>query len=391
MRGRRFSFGAGTALTLSIVAFLASSGLLLAQADYVAYAVTKDGEFALPEDIDLISDENLIQMKWGEFAGPTRRVGVMPVDNTSTAGSYSFGIPGMSFDYGGGQVPVNGIEAMITDAMNQTNRFRLVERAEVGNVLAEQNLAADGRTTSESGARTGQILGAEYLVQAVITSYEPDFQGKKGGASALMSAVGGGFGRKKSQSMVGMNFRLVDAETSEIVFTKQIDVVVSSVAWNFNAGAFGGAAFGGFMESYANTPIGQAVMAGVNQGVYELVKQIGTQPMEGSVIQVRGDQIYVNLGSDVVENGEILNAIKPGEELIDPDTGLSLGGVATTLGQVQLTQVSEKFSIGKAMDFDASRLSRGDPVVSTKAPPDLRFASSWAGPLSKEQKKKKKG
>jgi hypothetical protein len=108
-------------------------------------------------------------------------------------------------------------------------------------------------------------------------------------------------------------------------------------------------------------------------------------------VQVKGEEIFVNLGADSVAQGDILVALKPGEELIDPDTGLSLGGDATQLGQVQLTSVSEKFSIGKALDFDASLLSRGDPLVSTKEPPPLNFAPTWQGPQSKEQKKKAKG
>jgi len=112
--------------------------------------------------------------------------------------------------------------------------------------------------------------------------------------------------------------------------------------------------------------------------------------MEGAVIQIKGDQVYLNLGADVVEKGEVLMAMKPGEELIDPDTGLSLGGETEDLGELQLTSVSEKFSIGKPLDFNVSRLSRGDLVMSMKPPPPLTFASSWNGPLSKEQKKKKK-
>lgn len=375
-------------VTVFSLALLLAPMAVLAE-EYVAYAITKDGEFPMPEEFDDIDDKHLIQMEWGEYAGPTRRVGIMPVDNTSSTGSWT--VPGYgSFDYGGGQVPVNGIESMITDVMQRSARFRLVERAEVGNVLAEQDLAGAGRTTQQSGAATGKILGAEYLVQAVITSYEPDVKGKKGGLGGIASGVLGGASAGKSKSMVGMNFRLVNAETSEIVFTKQVDVFVSDSQFSLGTGYFGSSAFGGFMSSYSKTPIGQAVMAGVNQGVLELVKQIGTEPMEGSVIQVKGGDVYVNLGSDVVRQGEILTALKAGEELIDPDTGLSLGGDMESLGQIQLTSVKEQFSIGKALDFDASRLSRGDPVISTKEPPPLSFASSWTGPLSKEQKKKKK-
>jgi curli biogenesis system outer membrane secretion channel CsgG len=358
---------------------------------YIAFAVTKDGEFPIPEDFDDIDDKHLIAMEWGPYAGPTRRVAVMPVDNTSSGASWS--MPGWgSYEWGSTTVPVNGIEAMITDCMQRSGRFRLVERTEVGNVLAEQDLAAAGRTTQQSGARTGQILGAEYMVQAVITSYEPDFKGKGGGLGGIASGVLGGAKVGKSQSMVGMNFRLVNAETSEIVFTKQVDVIVSDSQFALGGVGWGSAgALGGFVESYSKTPIGQAVMSGVNQGVLELVKQIGTAPMEGSVVQVKDNQIYINLGADAVAQGDIFQAMKPGEELIDPDTGMSLGGEATPLGQVQIATVNDKFSIGLAVDFDPTQLERGDILVSTQPPPPLNFAPTWTGPQSKEQKKKGKG
>lgn len=384
-------------IALIVVGAVAVTAPVAAQ-DYVGYAVTKEGEFALPEQVDDIEDKHFIQVRWGDYVGPRRVVAVLPVDNTSQASSYVMNVPGMGsinmagYDYGGGMVPVNGIEAMITDCMQRTGRFRLVERVAMQDVLSEQNLASDGRTTKESGAKIGQVLGADILVQAVITSYEPDYKGKKSGLGAFASSLAGGMGRKKTSSLVGMNFRLIDSETSEIVFTQQIDVIITSKEWNFNAGAFGGmGGFSGFMSSYSNTPIGQAVMAGVNQGVLELVKEIGAEPMEGSVVRVSGDQIYVNLGEGMVEPGEVLNAISEGEELIDPDTGMSLGGESTTLGQIQVGTVNEKFSISRPLDFDSSQLSRGDPVISTKAPPPLTFAPRWAGPLTKEQKKKNKG
>ncbi len=361
--------------------------------DYVAVAITKKGDFPVPENVDNIDDKHLIQVRWGDYVGPTRRVGVLPVDNTSTSGSYAMSIPGMgeftmpAMEYGGGQVPVNGIESMITDCMSRTGRFRLVERVAMEDVLAEQNLNLDQRTTEESGAKVGQILGAEYLIQAVVTSYEPNFQGKKGGLGGAGSGLAAGFGSKKTQSLVGMNFRLIDTETSEIIFTKQIDAIMTSKEWNFDAAFFGGGSgFGGFMSSYANTPIGQAVMSAVNQGVLELVKEIGVEPTEGNVVRVDGDRVYVNLGSDVVEPGEIFTAIKPGEELIDPATGMSLGGEKTILGKLKLVSVQEKFSVGEPVDFTSSMLTRGDPIISTREPPPLVFASSWAGPKGKKQK-----
>jgi len=279
------------------------------------------------------------------------------------------------------QVPVNGIEAMITDVMQQTGRFRMVERNSVDEVLAEQNLADSGRVSKPSGAKIGKILGAQYLVQAVVTSYEPDFSKKKGGLGGITRGFLGGAKLGKNKSMVGLNFRLIDAETSEILFTKQVDVIVSSTDIDLGGiGWGGGGALGGFFSSASKTPIGQAVMAGCNMGVYELVKQIGNKPAEGSVVKADAGEVYINLGGDAVSEGDIFQAVAKGEELIDPETGLSLGGEEEVIGTLRIVSVKEKYSVAQPQGFDGSNLKAGDKVVSTKEARPLEFAPSWQGP-----------
>jgi hypothetical protein len=273
---------------------------------------------------------------------------------------------------------------MITDAMQRTGRFRLVERKALGNVLAEQDLAASGRISKPSGAKTGNVLGAKYLVQAVVTSYEPNFKGKKGGLGGITKGLLGGAKVGKKKSMIGMNFRLIDSETSEVVFTKQVDVIMTSTEFDMGGiGWGGGGALGGFMSGFSKTPIGQGVMAAVNIGVFNLIKEMGNAPLEGSVIKADGGEIFVNLGSSVMSPGKVLQAVAKGEELIDPDTGLSLGGDEEVLGSLKVVSVKEKYCIAEAVDFDGSQLMRGDKVRSTEQVADLEFAATWQGRKSK--------
>lgn len=92
------------------------------------------------------------------------------------------------------------------------------------------------------------------------------------GALTRRVPVLGGVGIGGNQGRVGMNFRLIDAETSEVMYTKQIESVIKESSLTFGGVGFSSAgALGGFMSSYAKTPIGQAVIAGINKGVYELV------------------------------------------------------------------------------------------------------------------------
>ena len=359
-------------------------GVTAAQADYVAYSVTEKNKAPLPAQIDDIDSKYLVNLQWGDYTGPRSRLGVLEVDNTSTAGSFMVAGPWGTYENSSsaGQVPINGIEAILTDALSRTARFRLVERAQLDSVLAEQDLASSGRVAKPSGAATGNVLGAQYLVQAVVTNYEPDTQGRDIGVGAIARKVPllGGVKVKNRKGVVGMNFRLIDAETSEIAFTKQVETKIEEKGLAFGAAGFtSDLGLGGFMSGFSKTPIGQAVIAAINEGVFELIKQVGSVPATGSIVRADAQEIFVNLGQDRVEIGDTLQVMSVGEELIDPDTGISLGAEESVLGDVQVFRVAERFSVARPVNLGVIP-SRGDKVRSTKPPPPLEFADSWKKP-----------
>ena len=357
------------------------------QADYLAYAVGAKSKVPLPASIDTIETKYLLNLEWGEYNGAKSRLGVLSVDNNSSSSSYtSTGSDGSSYSWSydnANTVPVNGIEAIVVDVLNRSGRFRLVERNVLGAVLKEQDLVSGGRIAQPSGAKTGNVLGAQFLVQVVVTDYEAKTKGSGGGLGALVASrvpVLGGVGFEKGEGRVGMNFRLINAETSEIIYTKQIESVIKESGLTFGGAGFSSAgALGGFLGNFSKTPIGQAVIAGINKGIYELIKQIGAAPASGSVIKTEGNRVWSNVGSDVVKVGEMLKIIRRGEDLIDPDTGISLGSSETEIGQLRVSEVSDKFSIADRVS-GGSPISRGDKVVSTAAAPGIEFASSWNNP-----------
>jgi curli biogenesis system outer membrane secretion channel CsgG len=362
---------------------------LTASADYLAYSVTDGGRAPLPERIADIAAKHLVNLEWGGFEGRRSRLGVLEVDNNSAAQSFTVSSGGQTTEFSASQarmVPVNGIEAIVIDVLSRTDRFRLVERNVLDDVLGEQDLASSGRVAKPSGARTGNVLGAEYLVQVVVTDYETDVQSSRGGGvvgGLLGNATGGvlgGLGIKSSEGRIGLNFRLIDAETSEVVFTRQVESVIKEGGLTFGGGAIlGGVGLGGFMSNYSKTPIGQAVIAGINQGVYELAREIGVKPARGSVVKVDGDRVWLNIGGEGIERGDRFELKSKGEELIDPETGISLGSSTTTLGRVEVIQVEERFSIARALDLSGTP-SRSDVAESLETPPGIEYASSFQPP-----------
>ncbi|ROR32197.1 CsgG/HfaB family protein [Inmirania thermothiophila] len=385
MRSWRMRAGMAAALTALAVT---------AAADYVAYTVADGQRVPLPESIDDLDVEYLLRLEWGAYQGPKARVAVLPLENNSKASSITIQGPGgravtfEAFERGGGGVPVQGIEAMLTDALLKTGRFRLVERQQLDAALREQDLGASGRVAKPSAAKIGKVLGAEYLIQAVITNYESGVEQKGGGLGGIVGGPGGallgGLSIRSSKGVVGMNFRLIDAATTEVVFSKQVEVEVKKSGLSFGGlGIGGGGALGGFLSKYSQTPIGQAVIAAIHKGVYELVKQVGAKPPTGSVIKVAGTRVYLNLGEGVVRPGDELRVLSKGEELVDPETGISLGAETEEIGRLRVVQVKKRFSIAEVAAGDSAAIKRGDMVVATRAPAPLQFAAAFEPPRKK--------
>ncbi|WP_029131891.1 CsgG/HfaB family protein [Sedimenticola selenatireducens] len=362
--------------------------LSVARADFVAFSVTTEGErLPLPQDVDSIDVEYLVNVEWGQYSGNKTRIGVLQVENNSSASSVNVMGPGgaVTYNASSGGVPVQGIEAILTDVMHRTGRFRMVERKVLDQTLREQDLGASGRIAKPSAAKVGQVLGAEYLFQAVVTNYEAGVEEKGGGLGGLIGgsagALLGGLSMKSSKAIIGMNFRLINAETSEIIYTDQVQVDLSSSGLNFGGLGFtGGVGLGGFLSDYSKTPIGHAVIAAVNKGVFDLVRQVGSQAPSGSVVQVKNGNVYLNLGDGAVAVGDMLTLMERGEKLIDPDTGIALGGEDEPIGELKVTSVKEKYSLAKPVGIKLSKIKRGNKVVSQRQSDPLKYASSFAPP-----------
>ncbi len=382
-------------ISLFTVLMFLLSGVV--QADYVAYSVNEGGvKRPLPENIDQLGAEDTLNVQWGDYSGNKVRVAVLDIKNESKVASFKvIGFSGgISVDTVAKGVPVDGIEAILTDSMLHSGRFRMVERKEIDATIKEQDFGASGRVSKPSSAKIGKILGAEYLIKAVITEYDPNFKGTSFGLGGLGRLLGGrkgallgGIGVSNKKGMVSMNFRIIDATTSEVLFSKQVKAIVSDSGLTFGGGGIGsGGALGGFYSTYSKTPIGQALIAAINKGIYELVKQVGVSKTVGEVVKVSGAKVYLNLGAGAVAVGDTLTLNAMGEDLVDPKTGLSLGAEEEEIGQIKIYKVKDRFSIAKSIDADLSEISTGDKAVLDKAAAPLKFAPAWDIPADSDSK-----
>ncbi len=374
-------------------------------AEYVAYAITeKDGEKPLPEDLLPIlqgKPTDLVRLKWGEHNGNKALMRVLETQNDSNNGSYRVsgtGPGGQTYNYTfdinsqAGEVPIQGLDAIVSDVLTQTNRFRVVERDSLDAIIAEQDLGSSGRVRKQSSAKTGELLGAQFGVKLVVNSYEPNVKGKKRGLGALSRKLGafGGVKWQNAESYVSITMQLIDMNSGEILASTPVEVRLKSRAIDFGGVGWGSAgALGGFMGNYSRTPIGQAMIAAVNAGVFELVKEVGNKPPSGKVAAVQGGQVIINLGSDMLSVDDVVTAVKRGEPITNPDTGEIIAYADESEVKLQVVKVTDSASFAKPMGGgDINQLAAGDPIETNIKATPLEFGQPWA--MKKGMFKRKK-
>jgi len=88
-----------------------------------------------------------------------------------------------------------GIQQMLITELGQNAELRLVERSILRELIAEQDLAAEGRVDPRTAAEVGRLVGARYVITGVFADLWGDFR---------------------------LDSRIVDVETGEILRTEQV-------------------------------------------------------------------------------------------------------------------------------------------------------------------------
>ncbi|MBN2720560.1 MAG: hypothetical protein JXR72_05605 [Proteobacteria bacterium] len=277
------------------------------------------------------------------YFGPKKRIAVLEFDNRVNRSWWD----------ASWRVEENLTEMVITELM-ETGRFIVVERSALNEILSEQDLAESGRVRQETAAKIGELLGAQVLLKGTVTEF---IEKESGGAAGIM--LGGiGIGGTTSEGYVAMDLRLIDATTGQVLESHRAEGKIKSTGIGGIA-FFKGIAFGG--TTFNKTALGKATRAAVTDAVGFTVSNMEEQAWQGRVVKVEGASVYINAGSNMnISEDMVLSVFSRGEELIDPDTGLSLGTTISRSGTIRIVQVAEKFSIARIME--GAGFQRGDIV-----------------------------
>ncbi len=218
-------------------------------------------------------------------------------------------------------------EAMLETQLIKVGRFRVYERNKLEEVLREQGLQE-----SLSGNNTQiKIDGVDYLVYGAITDM----------SSEAKEISTGGFASVRVSNRFGVDIKIVDALSGEIRRAESIVAVIETGS-------------GVATRSFSNV---QADTNGLVEAQRIVAKRSAALLAESifpiRVVDIFNDEIYLNYGDSILTVGDRLKVIQEGREIIDQDTGLSLGTRQRVLGEIEIVSADSNLSIAKIIKNDA--------------------------------------
>jgi curli biogenesis system outer membrane secretion channel CsgG len=252
----------------------------------------------------------------------------------------------------------SGIADMLVTALVESKKFIVIERNELDQILKEQGLGLSGSVTPQSAAKVGQLLGVELIITGSVSEFGTK-KDKIGGGLSELSGFNLGVSSETARSVV--DIRLVNTSTAEIITAKSAEGEESSKSLD-NVGITGI----NFSNSstWDKTILGKAARQSVNKCVDIIVDGMKKIPWQGKIIKANEDgTVFMKPGSDAgIVPGMQFWIFRPGEELIDPDTGISLGSEEIKIGKVEVISDVAGGKACKAVIKSGSAFQTGDLV-----------------------------
>jgi len=254
-----------------------------------------------------------------------------------------------------------GIRALITNRVATAGKIRIVERAKINTVMKEQDFGASNRVKQGTNARIGQIRGADVYIMGDIVAFGRDDRDQRVnvGAIAGVPRVFGGLrvGKKEDKAVVVINYRIVDAETSEVIDTGEArgESKRTSKGMGGMFGVGSTAAGGGIdmtSSNFAETIIGEATVDAVDKITAAMNAKIPGLPkkqieIEALVADVAGNTVTLAAGSnDGINVGDRFEVFKILSEIKDPKTGEVLDQKVEKSGEMVIATVRERIATG---------------------------------------------
>lgn len=237
--------------------------------------------------------------------------------------------------------------AELEASFRATRKLRVVSRDKdvIADIREEQQFAESDLAKGDAAA-TGALSNAHYLILPKVQDFKfyrsatalPNFDSKY---------------RRQDSGLLQLTVQMVNTTSGQVEATFDLSSKFATASQIVNSKA-------GVPNSTHFTEMAKDVAA-------QLADQFVAAVFPMKVVQrTRRNQVVINRGADGgMEMGETLEVFYAGEELIDPDTGKSLGSAEEFVGTVEVVRINPKVTYAKVVsEVDAKNapIATGDIV-----------------------------
>ncbi|MBB6048415.1 CsgG/HfaB family protein [Armatimonas rosea] len=239
-----------------------------------------------------------------------------------------------------------GLSDMLATALVSADRFVLLDRLNLEDIIKERNLGQAPGATPEmvetSSVVASKLLGAQVMIRGAVT--ELAFKKSSNTLGGALGKLAEGV-EDKSDAMAAIDLKLVDIGTGQILDSIRaeghVETKVKSLRLSLGDFKMG-------RDSLNSSPLGQAARKAIIEGVRLICERMEKIPWQGKVARVVGEGdsaiLYLSAGREAgLKEGDILELYRPGETIIDPDTKLVLGQIeGKVVGKCRITRILDK-------------------------------------------------
>jgi TolB-like protein len=196
-------------------------------------------------------------------------------------------------------------DSLIHSLVNQ-NRFRVVEREKLDSILQEQKLARTQLIDNRTALELGRLIASQSIITGSIV---------------------------ETNAGIEIIARMMDTETSEILAVKDVYDEVKDMQ------ALRGLAEGMAIKFHREFPL-----------------------LEGMIVQVKGKQIFTDLGQDKVKIPRKMIVYRE-DPVVHPVTGKIFGSDNIVMGRARVTQVMPNMSRAQMLTGDIGAIKPLDRVI----------------------------
>jgi hypothetical protein len=263
------------------------------------------------------------------------RIAVMAPRTLSS--SYSFGSITLSAD----EIQQRIIHILNTK-LTATNKFAILDRHHIDEVMAEKGLVWNFDASLEEKAKLGNLLGADFLLTATLN--EASLLQKFKYIESIGKEI------KEHEAKFKMDYSLIGAATSQIKLSDSVTLTLEDRDVR------------NLVEKWQEDKIDYRILADeiIKSAATPIVDKIISGLYPARIAKILPDgQVIINKGGKDIAESDVYEVLTEGTELFDYDTKESLGKIEESVAAVKITKVMSNFSYAAIVQGDASKLSEG--------------------------------